>query len=450
MMRFLITIVMILLPSLMMGQASGGQVKRPVKKQQAETIPSKKKAAMNSLSSSTKPKAHVGDLHMYGDEETGKYGYTDDAGNIIVPPKYDYKYSGRYYFAYTEFCFLSGSHPEVGEFHDEMALVADSCGYGFIDKNGKEVIKCQYMMALPFSEGLAAVKDKKTEKWGFINKKGEVVIPFLYRYPRSFTEGYAFVEIDKDKWAYIDKRGNNITPWEDSFTGYNFFVDGLAQIKRDGKFGYIDNSGKTVIPCIFDHGSFFYGEYAIVQNDSKYGVINRTGNYVVAPKYKYINRIEDSYVFVQNDNNKKGVIDVFGNQIIPFDYSSIGYAGDSIFIIGISDKLGLNRQYGFTHANGSIIWEIELEKAYGYKMGLASVKKNGKWGFIDKRGKLIIPFKYDDSRDFEEDGMAFIQLGNLWASIDTKGNILTPYSDVDQAYKYRAEARKKHGKSGIK
>lgn len=440
---------MLLLPSLMMAQVSGGQVKRPVKKQQAETMPSKKKATINSLSSSTKSKAHVGDLHMYGDEKTGKYGYTDDAGNIVVPPKYDFKYSGDYYFAYTEFCFLSGSHPEVGEFYEEMALVADSCGYGFIDKNGKEVIKCQYMMALPFSEGLAAVKDKKTEKWGYINKKGEVVIPFLYRYPRSYTEGYAFVEKEENKWAYIDKRGNNITPWEDSFTGYNFFVEGRAQIKRDGKYGYIDYSGKTVIPCKFDHGSFFYGKYAIVQNESKYGVINRTGNYVVIPKYKKIDRIVDPYVFVVGENNKEGVVDVFGNQILPFEYSSVRYAGDKIFIIGIIDNSGRMR-YGFIHANGSIISGIELEKAYGYRMGLASVKKNGKWGFIDKKGNVVIPSKYDDSRDFEEDGMAFVKLGNLWASIDTKGNVLTPYADVDEAYKYRSEARKKLGKSGIK
>lgn len=446
--RVLFFTSLLLLPILAMAQGAGGQVKRPVKKQQAETIPPKKKGTKNLSSSSTKPKAYAVKLHMYEDKNTGKYGYTDDVGNIVVPPKYDSKYSGRYYFTYTEFCFLNGSRPEVGDFYDEMALVADSCGYGFIDKNGKEVIKCQYMMALPFSEGLAAVEDKKTKKWGYINKKGEVVIPFLYRYPRSFTEGYAFVEKEENKWAYIDKRGHNITPWEDSWTGYNFFVEGRAQIKRNGKYGYIDYGGKTVIPCVFDHGYFFMGKYAIVQNNSKYGVINRTGKYVVLPKYDKIDRIVDSYVFVQGDNKKEGVVDVSGNQIIPFEYSRIRYAGNNIFIVGIIDKSG-RMQSGFIHANGSNIWGIELEEAYGYKMGLAPVRKNGKWGFIDKKGALVIPFKYDDSRDFDEDGMAFVKLGNLWASIDVKGNVITPFGDITQANIYRAEARKKL-KSGIK
>lgn len=437
------------LPSLMMAQGAGGQVKRPVKKQQAGAIPPKKKGTKNLPPSYTQSKTHVGELHMFKDERTNKFGYTDDAGNVIVPAKYSYSYGKQSYFIQTEFCFLSNERPEIGVFYDGMAMVADSCGYGYIDKNGKEVIKCQYHIVLPFSEGLAAVKDKNTMKWGYINKKGEIVIPFLYRYPRSFTEGYAFVEKEKDKWAYIDKRGNNITPWEDSWTGYNFFVEGRAQIKRDGKYGYIDYSGKNVIPCKFDHGYFFNGKYAIVEKNGKYGVINRTGNYVVIPKYFKIDRVVDPYVFVIGDNKKEGVVDVFGNQILPFEYSSVRYAGDKIFIIGIIDELGRMR-YGFIHANGSIIMGIELEKAFGFNMGLASVCKNGKWGFVDKKGTLIIPIKYDDSRDFSDDGMAFVKLGNLWASIDTKGNVVTPYGDINQANKYRAEARKKLGKSGIK
>ena len=258
--RVLFIIVFLLVPSLIMAQVSGGQVKRPVKKYQAEVMPSKKKGTTKPSSLAMKQTTNVGELHMFEDERTKKFGYTDDAGNVIVPAKYSYSYGSYSYFAQTEFCFLSGERPEIGVFYDGMAMVADSCGYGFIDKNGKEVIKCQYHLILPFSEGLAAVKDKNTMKWGYINKKGEVVIPFLYRYPRSFTEGYAFVEKEENKWAYIDKRGHNITPWEDSWTGYNFFVEGRAQIKRNGKYGYIDYSGKTVIPCVFDHGFFFHGE----------------------------------------------------------------------------------------------------------------------------------------------------------------------------------------------
>lgn len=451
-MKKIIHIVLLMIfPVLAMAQASGGQIKRSTKKQ-VEAKPSvKNKQAPNSNttnpSNSSNSAQIVVPLYMYIDEKTGKYGYQNEEGVVVVPAKYDTKYSGEYYFAYTEFCFLSGDHPEVGEFHEGMALVSDNRGYGYINSEGKEVIPCQYKMALPFSEDLAAVKDKKTDKWGYINKKGEIVIPFQYRYPRSFTEGYAFVEKEENKWSYIDTKGKNIIPWDDYFTGYNFFVNGLAQIKSGGKYGFINYNGKIVIPCIFDHASYFYGKYAVVEKDKNYGVINREGKYVINPTYSWISSIVDSYVFVKN-NNLNGVVDISGKQIIPCEYSSIiKYAGDNIFIVRTADKNGLNQKFGFKHANGQDVTKYEYDEAYGFKLGLASVKKDGKWGFINKEGDVVIPFDYDDSRDFEDDGMAFVMLGGLWASIDTNGNILTPFGDNIQAYKYRAEVKKKKGKS---
>ena len=438
-------------PVLAMAQASGGQIKRSTKKQ-VEAKPSvKNKQAPNpntpNLSNSSKSAQIVVPLYMYIDEKTEMYGYKNEEGIVIVPAKYYTKYSGEYYFAYTEFCFLSGEHPEVGEFHEGMALVADNRGYGYIDSEGKEVIPCQYKMALPFSEDLAAVKDKKTDKWGYINKKGEIVIPFQYRYPRSFTEGYAFVEKEENKWSYIDTKGKNIIPWDNYFTGYNFFVNGLAQIKSGGKYGFINYNGKTVIPCIFDHASYFYGEYAIVEKDNNYGVIDRGGKYVISPKYSWIWSVVDSYIFVKKDN-LNGVIDVSGNQIFPCEYSNIiKYAGSNIFIVRPNDKNGLHQKCGFKHANGQDITKYEYDDAYGFNLGLAAVQKERKWGYINKKGDVIIPFEYEDSRDFQDDGMAFIKLGGLWASIDTKGEIVTPFGDVIQANKYRAEAKKKKGKS---
>ena len=43
-----------------------------------------------------------------------------------------------------------------------------------------------------------------------------------------------------------------------------------------------------------------------------------------------------------------------------------------------------------------------------FKEGLACVKSNGKWGFIDETGKEVIPLKYDLGFDFKE-GFAEIE-----------------------------------------
>ena len=44
----------------------------------------------------------------------------------------------------------------------------------------------------------------------------------------------------------------------------------------------------------------------------------------------------------------------------------------------------------------------QYEFARGVNDGLAAVKKDGKWGYIDVNGKVMIPFSYDIAYSFSE------------------------------------------------
>ncbi len=55
----------------------------------------------------------------------------------------------------------------------------------------------------------------------------------------------------------------------------------------------------------------------------------------------------------------------------------------------------------------------------------AAVKKDGKWGFIDKKRNLVIPPKYDDVHRFSE-GLASVKIGSKWGCIDPQGNMVIP------------------------
>lgn len=55
------------------------------------------------------------------------------------------------------------------------------------------------------------------------------------------------------------------------------FSDGLAVVKKDGKYGFIDRTGKEVIPLIYDDAYGFYDGLAAVEKDGKMGYIDRTG-----------------------------------------------------------------------------------------------------------------------------------------------------------------------------
>lgn len=54
---------------------------------------------------------------------------------------------------------------------------------------------------------------------------------------------------------------------------------------------------------------------------------------------------------------------------------------------------------------------------------LFPVEENGKWGYINQYGELIIPYKFDGADDFYE-GLAGVKVDSLWGFIDTTGIIV--------------------------
>lgn len=87
---------------------------------------------------------------------------------------------------------------------------------GFIDETGEEVIPCEWIEALDFSEGLAAVKDfhkviVNPHKWGYIDMGGVIAIRCTWDFADSFHNGVATVKDNKGLFLKIDKDGNIIT-----------------------------------------------------------------------------------------------------------------------------------------------------------------------------------------------------------------------------------------------
>jgi hypothetical protein len=92
--------------------------------------------------------------------------------------------------------------------------------WGYIDKTGKIVIPLQFVSALPFSEGLAAVEvrgtDGNSKRYGFIDRTGALVIPARFmKVQPVFRSGRAAVKMDtapSPAWGLIDRDGKLIVP----------------------------------------------------------------------------------------------------------------------------------------------------------------------------------------------------------------------------------------------
>ncbi len=236
-----------------------------------------------------------------------------------------------------------------------------------------------------------------------------------YDYKGNYYEGLALVKLN-DKWGYIDKSGNEVIPIKYDYV--DGFSEGLARVNLNDKWGFIDKSGKEITPLKYDYASELSEGLAAVKLNGKWGFIDKNGNEVVPPKHDNTYDFREGLACVKL-NGKWGFIDKSGNVVIPFKYDDA-----HPFSEGLA-SVELNGKCGFIDKSGNVVIPLKYIGAGDFNKGLAPVKQNGKWGFIGKSGNEVIPFKYDDASSFKE-GLAAVKLNGKWGFIDKSGNFVIP------------------------
>jgi hypothetical protein len=66
------------------------------------------------------------------------------------------------------------------------------------------------------------------------------------------------------------------------------FCCGLARVKKDHKWGYIDTTGNIVIPIKFNEVENFSDNLARVRKERKWGLYDNTGREIIKPTFDYI------------------------------------------------------------------------------------------------------------------------------------------------------------------
>ena len=123
------------------------------------------------------------------------------------------------------------------------------------------------------------------------------------------------------------------------------------------------------------------------------------------------------YYYDSTSNTRMGFMDSKGQIVIEPKYIAC-----SDFKNGIANVIRPDGTYGIIDKSGREIWYPGYEKVY-FKGDLGIAGKGGKWGFINKKGKVVIPLQFASAMPFNE-GYAPVQVGRTWEYIDKKGRIL--------------------------
>lgn len=376
---------------------------------------------------------------MYQDEETG-----------IIKVLLDgtaFNFNGVSTFATSEGVRLTSlDFDYISDFREGLAVVGISGrGYGYIDTSGKIVIPAQYEKANDFSNGRASVM--KNGIWYFIDGAGKKIptgstIEGKYKRTGEFCEGMcrvSLLDIDFEDLAYYSDNS------------------GIA-----GVWGYVDETGKEVIPPQYIYAEDFNDGIAIVckgewtknekwnnrENSDRYwteeelwGAIDKTGKEVIPCIFNEIRRMQDTPdVFAAHigdlDDGKWGIIDRTGKWIVEPVFYDVGYEyNDDLFIfyeeaeqekdelIGIYDakqkRVLLEPQFQYVTfiQDGNIRVEVYDELLN------RSIEK-----IINRNGEELFESIYSSIHTWSEPYEVIIndENGSRHGLIDKKGNVILP------------------------
>lgn len=262
-----------------------------------------------------------------------KFGFIDKNGKYVINPQFDYVDYNMMGFYDPNFYYDMGVIP-----------VRVDSKYGFIDFSGKIVITPQYDSIYPKAadidlqpktgkEGNYLMPVELNEKWGFIDNTGKTIINPQFDSVTYFHNGIAMVILD-GKYGFINTDGKYTTnPILDYVEfSYHYKVGDLCPYSQDNKIGYVNpTDGGAYIQPQYDDGGKFINGFAIVKKNGKYGYINQQNETITDFIYKSCNDFkDDGYAVVKKENDKLCVINKNGEQI--------GGEYDSIDIYSNEDK----------------------------------------------------------------------------------------------------------------
>lgn len=290
----------------------------------------------------------------------GKKSFIDTTGRILFAAEYDVIRD------FSEgLCAVNIGEKRI----PNIGLISDPGKWGYLDKTGKLAIPMKFTHAENFSEGLAAIKDG--ERGAFIDHAAKIVFSVPLDVTLGFHEGLAGV-LYKGSLAYYDRTGQKISPPLKYGPKSNSFSEGLVPVEMNGKTGFMDRKGKIVIEPVFEDAEDFSEGLAPVKVRSdettwcprepsgsrkgftmKWGYIDKTGKIIVPPQFESAAPFSEGLAAI-NQCDEGIFIDKTGKKIVLGHFSYVSPFRDGLSRI----NLGVNqdRMSGLIDKTGKMIW----------------------------------------------------------------------------------------------
>jgi hypothetical protein len=249
-----------------------------------------------------------------------------------------------------------------------------------------------------------------SELYGFRDSLTDnVVIEARFNVVTGFSEGLAAVNIGGSYEYAVEYEYEDYDSDELTFYG--------------GKWGFIDEKGKEIIPLKYDDVTNFFQGVALVRQDSNMGCINKVGVEIIPLKYDKIS-LEVNILNVMNEG-LYGIFDLAGKELLPVEYLDVRLSQDSRTALVQTSNLN----YGLLNlSTKKYIVAPELTSVDIFNRGnnfFAS--KNKQNAVYDFSGTLTIPFTKYNSMSAVDSSIIIVSNGIQYGVCDLTEKFIIPF-----------------------
>ena len=326
-----------------------------------------------------------------------RYGYIDNEGNKILDANYNDLYRLNY----------------EGEIY---LICAENGRYGLFNKD-KNIIPNEYQ-TITYIEGDDICLVQKGKKYGIITLEGSMILQVRYN-QIDINGDYIYTTDENSEKKVYDKKGNEVQVNANTT---------ISTIKENPDYKiYIETINEATSYSIYQgenkitNGNYNYigylsnNYYIASRQNEKLGVIDQNENVKLEMKYDTIRKIDGTNL-VEADIQSTNTIEIYNNnleKIAEMNNATLTVKNNYI-------KLSSSEETKYFDLDGNEKQNTEIFP----ENTIFAKSQNGKWGFVDKNGQVIIDYQYDEVTEQNEYGFAGIKKDGKWGIVDKNGKII--------------------------
>lgn len=293
-------------------------------------------------------------------------------------------------------------------------LVTRGDKMGVVDKDFKIVIPIVYQKLQPTNNGFIA---EKNGKLGAITLQEKEVVPFIYDHLEA--QGNLFEAFTTSiGWQLVNE--NNVVVTDKYYQSISKIREEGFLVTHRNYAGWLDNAGKEVVHCVYDSIISMKDNLVSVKFRGQYGIIDKNDRWVVPPQVYPIQLISSTHYLLKQPG--QSFLKTIEGQIIYFTPNKTSFEKD-YWLEHLPNGGDRKISYEGIALPSAIQPQTEnVQYVFKESEGFRGVQKDGKFGFVDAKGKLRIANRYDSIGDFHE-GLAAIKLIGKWGFLNAQDKI---------------------------